>query len=88
MKMGFSVLPPPSTLAAMRSALARVKPLSMTMASLWPLTTTALLSVGDKPTDLVTERVDLAVRITNTLDPTMITRPLARCRSLLCASPD
>ncbi len=47
-----------------------------------------VLSVGDKPTDLVAERVDLAVRITNNLDPTMITRPLARCRSMLCASPD
>lgn len=46
-----------------------------------------VLSVGDKPTDLVVERVDLAVRITNNLDPTMITRPLARCRSMLCASP-
>jgi len=47
-----------------------------------------VLSVGDQPTDLVAERVDLAVRITNNLDPTMITRPLARCRSMLCASPD
>ncbi len=47
-----------------------------------------VLSVGDKATDLVDERVDLAVRITNTLDPAMITRPLARCRSMLCASPD
>jgi len=47
-----------------------------------------VLSVGDKATDLVAERVDLAVRITNTLDPAMITRPLARCRSMLCASPD
>jgi len=47
-----------------------------------------VLSVGDKAADLVNERVDLAVRITNTLDPTMITRPLARCRSMLCASPD
>lgn len=47
-----------------------------------------MLSVSDKPTDLVSERVDLAVRITNTLDPMMITRPLARCRSMLCASPD
>jgi len=46
-----------------------------------------VLSVGDKATDLVAERVDLAVRITNNLDPTMITRPLARCLSLLCASP-
>ena len=47
-----------------------------------------VLSVGDKAADLVAERVDLAVRLTNTLDPTMITRPLARCRSMLCASPD
>lgn len=47
-----------------------------------------VLSVGDKAADLVAERVDLAVRITNTLDPTVIARPLARCRSMLCASPD
>lgn len=46
-----------------------------------------VLSVGDKAADLVGERVDLAVRLTNTLDPAMITRPLARCRSILCASP-
>lgn len=47
-----------------------------------------MLSVSDKASDLVGERVDLAVRITNTLDPTMITRPLAVCRSMLCASPE
>ncbi|MFZ2987796.1 LysR family transcriptional regulator, partial [Ideonella sp.] len=47
-----------------------------------------VLSVSDKATDLVAERVDLAVRVTNTLDAAMITRPLARCRSVLCASPD
>jgi DNA-binding transcriptional LysR family regulator len=46
-----------------------------------------VLSVSDKASDLVGERVDLAVRITNTLDPAMITRPLALCRSMLCASP-
>ena len=46
-----------------------------------------VLSVSDKATDLVTERVDLAVRITNSLDPAMIARSLARCRSMLCASP-
>lgn len=46
------------------------------------------LSAGDKATDLVAERVDLAVRITNKLDPTMIARPLAQCRSMLCASPE
>lgn len=46
-----------------------------------------VLSVGDKAADLVTERVDLAIRITNTLDSSMISRPLACCRSMLCASP-
>ena len=47
-----------------------------------------VLSVSDKATDLVAERVDLAVRITNALDPATIARPLAVCRSLLCAAPD
>lgn len=47
-----------------------------------------VLSVSDKATDLVAERVDLAVRITNSLDPAMIARPLAACHSLLCAAPD
>nr|MBL8409726.1 LysR family transcriptional regulator [Dechloromonas sp.] len=47
-----------------------------------------VLSVSDKATDLVAERVDLAVRITNSLDPATIARPLAVCRSLLCAAPD
>lgn len=47
-----------------------------------------VLSVSDQATDLVAERVDLAVRITNHLDPAVISRPLARCRSMLCASPD
>ena len=46
-----------------------------------------VLSVGDKAADLVAERVDLAVRITNQLDPAMIARTLAPCRSVLCASP-
>lgn len=45
------------------------------------------LSVTDRMVDLVEERIDLAVRITNSLDPTAIARPLARCRSVLCASP-
>lgn len=46
-----------------------------------------VLSVSDKATDLVAERVDLAVRITNSLDPAMIARRLASCCSALCASP-
>lgn len=45
------------------------------------------LSVGDGPADLVSERVDLAIRVTNSLDPTLIARQLARCHSALCASP-
>src|SRR3989344_2674994 len=47
-----------------------------------------VLSVGDKATDLVAERVDLALRIPNPRDEAMITRQLARCRSALCASPE
>ena len=47
-----------------------------------------MLTVGDKAADLVGERMDLAIRITNTLAPAMIARPLALCRSILCASPD
>jgi len=46
-----------------------------------------VLSVGDKAADLVADRVDLAVRITNQLDAAMIARRLATCRSVLCASP-
>jgi len=46
-----------------------------------------VLTVGDRAADLVGERVDLAVRITNALDPAMIARRLAVCRSVLCASP-
>jgi DNA-binding transcriptional LysR family regulator len=44
--------------------------------------------VADRSIDLAAERIDLAVRITNSLEPTMIARPLATCRSMLCASPD
>lgn len=41
----------------------------------------------DRALDLVDERIDLAVRITNHVDPGLVGRPLARCRSVLCASP-
>lgn len=46
-----------------------------------------VLSAGDRTTDLVGERIDLAVRITKAPDPSLIARPLARCRSVLCAAP-
>lgn len=45
------------------------------------------LTVADRSVDLAAEGMDLAVRITNSLEPTLITRPLALCRSVLCASP-
>lgn len=45
------------------------------------------LITADRSVDLTTERIDLAVRITNTLEPTLIARPLAVCRSVLCAAP-
>jgi DNA-binding transcriptional LysR family regulator len=45
------------------------------------------LVVGDRPVDLVEERIDLTVRITNTLDDQLVARKLATCRSVLCASP-
>jgi DNA-binding transcriptional LysR family regulator len=45
------------------------------------------LLVADRTLDLVEERIDLAVRITNSLDPNLISKPLAQCRSILCAAP-
>lgn len=45
-----------------------------------------LLTV-DRAVDLVGERVDLAVRITNRLDDGVVARRLASCRSVICASP-
>jgi DNA-binding transcriptional LysR family regulator len=41
----------------------------------------------DRAVDLVGERIDLAVRITNRLDEGVVARRLASCRSVLCASP-
>ena len=45
------------------------------------------LNAADRPVNLAEERIDLAVRITNTLDPNVIARKLAVCRSVLCAAP-
>ena len=51
-----------------------------------PRITIDLLTV-DRAVDLVSERIDLAVRISNRLDDGVVARRLATCRSVLCAAP-
>ena len=45
------------------------------------------LNVGDAALNLIEARIDLAIRITREPDPMLIGRPLARCDSVLVASP-
>ncbi|MEG0280023.1 MAG: LysR family transcriptional regulator [Morganella sp. (in: enterobacteria)] len=45
------------------------------------------VQVTNKAVSLVEERIDLAVRITNNLEPNLIARPLSRCDSVVCAAP-
>lgn len=46
------------------------------------------LQINNASVDLVAERIDLALRISADLDPNLIARPLGKCISVLCASPD
>ena len=45
------------------------------------------LQMLDRTVNLVDERIDLAIRTSNDLDPSLIARKLTICRSVLCASP-
>jgi DNA-binding transcriptional LysR family regulator len=45
------------------------------------------LITAERAVDLAAERIDLAVRITNKLEPALISRKLATCHSVVCASP-
>ena len=45
------------------------------------------LQMLDRTVNLVDERIDLAIRTSNDLDPNLIARKLTICRSVLCASP-
>lgn len=54
--------------------------------SLHPRVEAELLTV-DRPVNLIDERIDLAVRLTNHLEETLVSRQLAVCHSILCAAP-
>jgi len=43
------------------------------------------LQIRNERVNLVEERIDLAIRVTNALDPNIIARPLGSCRSAICA---
>jgi DNA-binding transcriptional LysR family regulator len=45
------------------------------------------LYIDARPVNLVEERIDLAVRTTNDLDPNLIARPLGHCPSVVVAAP-
>ena len=54
--------------------------------SRYPQTQVELIAM-ERTVNLVEERIDLAVRIGNVLDDTLVARKLGVCRSVVCASP-
>lgn len=45
------------------------------------------LLISDRPVDLVQDRIDVAIRISNSLDPSLIAKRLGSCESQLYAAP-
>lgn len=46
------------------------------------------MNINNHPVSLIGERIDLAIRITDTPEPGMIARRLGECVSVVCGSPD
>lgn len=46
------------------------------------------LHVSNQTINLIEDRIDLAIRISNDLDPNLIARKLGQCHSKLCATPE
>ena len=45
------------------------------------------LQINNKAVNLIEQRIDLALRITNALEPNLIARQLGQCDSVVCAAP-
>lgn len=53
----------------------------------WPQTAIDILATDDS-VNLIDSRIDLAVRITNDLQPNVVARRIGECRSVVCAAPE
>lgn len=53
----------------------------------WPQTSVDILTT-DNSVNLVESRIDLAIRITNDLEPNVVAKRIGECRSVVCASPE
>lgn len=72
--------------ASMSFAQQHLAPAAAAFLALHPRTQIEVL-VSEQAVNLVEDRIDLALRITNQLDPALIARRLTQCRSVLCAAP-
>ena len=53
----------------------------------WPQTSIDILTTDDS-VNLIESRIDLAIRITNDLEPNVVAKRIGECRSVVCAAPD